>query len=770
MMEMTKLSALAIYPLIMNNEVSSEKKWFNVLINSIKRREAENIPVRFRIEDITARGFRVKVGGLYAYLPFYCMPWRYKNPSFWNIIFPSIVGKHFMGKVSYFNENPLTIRVNTDSSLFPHAPFKFETNEISTGIILEKTNTTLQIDFGYEFGWKRGSLIFKITRNSEEKDVDLFPQYNQGEEFDAVYIGKSAAGNDIFCYEDGSYFSEEHNLIGRKVWAKLERTESDFLCFQIDEKYAGELLLDKKDDLGISHELLQKTLQTLPDEQRLQCKVMDVTPNGTLQLKWLVDIAPDAEDVLSVHHDTSIFNLNDSFLSEKQKALINKNVWCEVSNSSYPKIFKIENLYTGTISMNATDYPDIPLNLIINTLSEFPIFQKILCKIKGIYPDETLKLQWSVQRDSRSQKLVFPTVFSQKITLEEKAKKIDKPKGATKEQMTEQPIEKITDTAPINQWIGKKIQPFSIKKYVGKTLLAETQKDENGEIVFRIDDQYIGRIITAKSSYPGVSCEAIISMLHEVPIGQPLLCIAQKILSDLSIGLRWMIDDDPFADKLLRKYLTEIERETIIKKQMTEQYIGKTFLFEAQKDENSEPVFRISDKYIGRIIVPKYPEISHELITNTLREVPIGQCLLCKVHEILPDLSMRLIWLMNDDPFAGELLRKLSKVGEPEKPLRRGGKTVQKCLKASNQLIEGKLMGQTVQAKIINFRGSEPYCLINDKYNGYLSVASHLYHGLSRDTIKNKFQHFFEKDEYITCQVIGVRPDNHLRLKWMMTS
>jgi hypothetical protein len=160
------------------------------------------------------------------------MPWSYKKRSFWNVIFPSIVGKIFMGQVSYFQEEPLSIHLNTDTSLFPFAPFNFEAGETYTGIILEKTNTTLQIDLGYGFRWEHGSLVFEITRNSAEQNVDMFPQYSCGEEFDAIYVGKSISENDIFRYEATSYFSAEHNLIGLNVWAKLERPQPDFPFFK----------------------------------------------------------------------------------------------------------------------------------------------------------------------------------------------------------------------------------------------------------------------------------------------------------------------------------------------------------------------------------------------------------------------------------------------------------------------------------------------------------------------------------------------------------
>ena len=634
----------------MNNEAPTEKKRLNELINNIKRCEENHTPVRFRIDDINIikTKFRVKTGGLYASVPFSNMPWKYKNPHFWSVIFPSIEGIFFMGQVVYFNEKRPSIRINADSSLFPRASFKFETGETYTAIILEKTNTSLQIDFGYGFGWKRGSLVFQITRNPDEDDVDLFPQYHPGEEFDAVYVGKSITGNDIFRYDDTRYISEEHSLAGQKIWATLERTDAESLSFRVDEKYIGELFWNEKDDVGVSHELLQKTLQALPDGQSLQCQVVDVTPNGTLQLKWLVDTAPDIEKVLLVHPDASTFNTKDPFLPEIHKKLINKIVWCEACNASYPKIFKTENQYTGTISMDATYYPGIPLSLIINALSEISNDQRILCKIKGIYPNETVNLQWLVQLDAHSQKLVFPTVFSQKIELEEKIKKLK-----TKHIMPQEPEAEVICSAEMEEWKGKIVEA-KIRQYID---------------VVAVSIDGIERAVFIEYT------KRIRKLLRKIPNGQSIPCLVKDVKGGVAL-LEWLIEKDTcihtlplsqdelnFVNNLIESKKSKnkrIERE-IIKKELKEQYIGKTLLFEAQRDENNKLIFRIGDKYTGRIIAAKSnnSKISREIIKNILSELPNGQSLLCMIQRVVSGTTnLGLKWMIDDDPFAMEFLRK----------------------------------------------------------------------------------------------------------------
>jgi len=828
-----KTCVLAIYLVIMSNETlpneSSSKKWFNDLIDNIKRCEEENTPVHFRIEDITVYSFRVKTCGLYAFVSFSNMPWKYENICFWDVIFSSIIGKTFTGQVFDVKESPLNIIVRADPFQFDNLSFDFKEGETYTAIILEKTNTSLQIDFGYGFGWERGSLVFKIGRYSDDDEVDLFPLYNSGEEFDAVYVGKSLAGNDRFCHGDTLYFSEEHSLSGQKVWAVLERAESDFPCFQVLQKYYGELVLNEEDESGVPFELLQKTVMALPNGQNLWCKIVGVTPNGILQLKWLLNDVPSIENFLAPYLDTTA--LTDTFLTEEKKELIDKMVWCEVFKSSDPKIFKVENQYTGTVSMDTAYYPDTPLSLIINTLSKISDDQQIFCKIRGIYPDETLKLQWIAHLEPRSKKLSFPNKFSQKIDLEETKLKKKKTEQETEKQEQKSKIKELNE------------------QYIGKTLLLEAKKSKHGDLLFWIDEKFIGKIVVSKANYPKFLRKIITNLLHVIPDGQNLLCRIQGILPDYTFVLRWMLEDDPIINELqknpnteslqielntikrlaelkqqdsgsewkqiLQAYLKdEIERrriqrrnelkekkiqKTTLKQELNEQYIGKTLLLEAKKSEHGDLLFLIDEKFKGKIVVSKanYPKFPRKIITNVLDEIQDGQNLLCRIQDILPDYTFVLRWMLEEDTVTNELLQKISNT-EPlkieldtikrlaELKEKRTQPTITKTelkgkkkkrmmdkLRQTDNYSLGigvELTGKIVQAKIISIDGNEPCCLTADGYKGYLPIASHLYRGLARQIIKKAFHQLSKQNVSITCQIIGVRPDSFLRLKWMIDS
>jgi hypothetical protein len=218
------------------------------------------------------------------------------------------------------------------------------------------------------------------------------------------------------------------------------------------------------------------------------------------------------------------------------------------------------------------------------------------------------------------------------------------------------------------------------------------------------------------------------------------------------------------------------EEQGIIRKELMEQYVGKTLILEVQKDELDEPVFRIDNKYIGKIVVNKanYPGISRDSIANILNQVATGQYLSCKVQEIFPDFSFGLRWMIEEDLTADELLGKVSETKKvtSSNVLKKKKRVTEKYIQTTHcsLRIGVGLTGKIVQAKIINIEGNEPCCLTTGGNKGYLPVASHLYQGISRQIMKKKFRQLFEENTLITCQITGVRPDNYLLLRWLIES
>ena len=566
-------------------------KWLIEAVERLKKRIEKDETVRFRIKKRVSSGFLVESHGVYALVYLSDMPWEYKRKNCWDIVSPHLTGKSFSGKVSYFKEETLSFRIRADRSQFQQFEFQYEIDQTYTGIVLEKTNTWLWVDFGYGFDWLYGALHFKILYHPQEDDTDFFPSYNVGDEFSAVYVGKSVGGNDIFCYDGSRYYCEEYKLIGRKIWVKLDQTVTDAFRLITPQRYVSELFLDKKDDLGMPYETFQKTLQTLPDKQRLWCKVIDGALDGTLQLKWLVNRSATVEDVLSLYSDAAVLSTYDPFLPEDKKAMLNKRVWCEPCELAYPRKFKMENQHFGTIAMDANLYQDISLSQIINGIEKIPENQRIFCKIKGVYPDGTFKLQWIVQWDNRAEKLSFPNKFSQKIKLE------------TSEDEKKQAL------------VGKEVWGI-VKK----------EKSAGKKTVF------------IKGVYPAVLCERFVlqdGLLQHIPINSNILCNVLALEDNGLLRMEWRLPE-----------LSALAHLVAIDPLLIKQRIGEEVWVDTKRIllNKSFPMAFFEEKYLAVIMDNGLPFIRH-----ILRKMPIGQSLLCRIKGE-KDGIVQMEWLFEKDP------------------------------------------------------------------------------------------------------------------------
>jgi hypothetical protein len=102
-----------------------KKSYLSKLAENFEELEqkGENIP--FKITEIRRKGFVIKSAGLFGFISFDHMPWKYQNHNAWNAVFPSIKGKIFFGKTHQFQKNPLSLILNGEIPQFK----KIELNE-----------------------------------------------------------------------------------------------------------------------------------------------------------------------------------------------------------------------------------------------------------------------------------------------------------------------------------------------------------------------------------------------------------------------------------------------------------------------------------------------------------------------------------------------------------------------------------------------------------------------------------------------------------------
>lgn len=700
-------------------EEQSEKQWLMRLIDNIKRHKEEQLPITFRIESIQDSGFLVKVEKLYALVPFRYMPWKYSH-SLWELIFPSLVGKSFTGYVDSIKEVPARIYLKADASQFEGVTLPFEENETYTAIILQKSNTSLLIDLGYGFEWKYGSFPFRIhcLCGAEDEYVDMFPHYKSGDELNAVYVGKSIIGNNIFRYDGTRYFSKEHNLTGKEAWATLKRTKANIPYFKIDEKYFGKLLLDKNGEFGISHEILQKTLQALPNGQRLWCKIVSVTIGGLLQLKWCIHEIPPIEDILSIQQpDETAVDYDSPDISEAKKALLNKMVWCDVAQSSYPELFKVENQHTGILSMDVADYQPIPLSSILNKLFEVQSDQQVLCKVKGIYPNGNLKLQWIIQRDSHSEKYVFPNRFPQikKYIITEQTKK---------------------------------------QALVGQETWAKIKKPTKAN----------QKIAWVKGLYPAILEEKGIlqkNLLQYFSKNTAILCKVLGMNDDETLRIKWLLPES--------NTLPEIDELP------TEQQIGEEGWAEIKRflPNSNDFVAVFEEKYLAKIVI--HSTIKANFMRDIIQKLPDGQRLFCRIKDIENDILL-LEWQISKDTGIDDLpilqpeLDMLKKIAKKINKKEQKTTTQQEVIEQENT-IEQKLaelkqayLGKTLWLEAQKNNEGQTIFWIDDKYRTKIIVNKENYFGYNRKLIGRAI-HDIPAGQLVLCKVLN-SPSNFFELRW----
>ena len=574
----------------------SSKEWLIEQIDKIKQLKEENKTVTFGVVSLGNKGFMVKTEKVHAFIPFRCMPWRYTYHNYWNVVFPSLLGKKFTAHIYRVKEghsNPL-IFLKADTSQFSDVVFPFEKNETYTAIVLYRGYHELQIDLGYAFKWQYGSFVFTIYCSLDDKNNCFHSNYSPADEFNVVYTGKSIHGNDVFRYGENRYFSKEHSQIGRKLWTVLHysKTNSGMPYAIIDKEYFGTFLLDRNDESDMSNEQMQKTLKTLHERQTLWCEIAGATSNGVLLLKWLMDVLPPVEDVLSVHNDYSVLNMNSPDLPEEKRVWINKKVWCEICADTYPRKFKFAYHYIGTISMDAEDYQDIRLSLIIKAIDELPKDQHIFCKIKGVYPDGTFKLKWIVCWDERAKKIVFPNKFSRQRTVIKERTVLEKKQALVGQQTWATVIKmpKVKDMYPAvfvnNDFLQNKLLPYLVSKAVISCEVVGINASENLQIKWLLPLSYNladmavpTKELINKEGWAEIKCflpknttKSVFALfegnylaeitldnsvnstyaehiLMRLPTGQRLFCIVKNIDNDI-LQLKWLIEKDPSIDDL----------------------------------------------------------------------------------------------------------------------------------------------------------------------------------------------------------------------------
>lgn len=354
--------------------IHDDKSYVSKLIDSFEalKESGDNIP--FKITAIRAKGFVIKVGGLYGYISFNHMPWQYENINSWPIVFPVIKGRIFFGKTYRFNRDPLSIILNGEIPQFKKPDLTI--NEEYAGVIIHKTGYGLFIDFGYHFNWDCGSIVGMVHK-SHLRLLEAFESLEVGQIFKTFYLGKNERDQHSFGNIDVSeewLNGQVDELVGKIVPVNVITFHQGKRSYLIDKKFNAELPLS----LSIypkNYMLVKIAMKSLRNGDFIHCEVLDANHiNKTLLLKW--DFGHEIDQIASrASVDTglaenqlekvkseinSVENLAKKSVVEKL-SLIGKNVKVEVIKKTDEfgrthNKYLVENKYSGKLNVSNDNY------------------------------------------------------------------------------------------------------------------------------------------------------------------------------------------------------------------------------------------------------------------------------------------------------------------------------------------------------------------------------------------------------------------------------
>lgn len=260
------------------------------LLENLKRAQEKQLALPFVIKSAKSTGFIVKIGGMYAYLPYRNMPWRYHSLKDWPVVSRHLIGKRFFGEIAHISgkERPFWITINAKVHIFK--PKELKLYEEYRVVIVHKSRYGLFVDAGVHFNWHYGSFLGLIHKTALWS-IDEYEQAQEGQVINIYFHGLTKENKPIFGNLDfrGELLTGELEvLIGtvQKVTVKINSEgEKDFF---VNDTYKATLPVTKayypKNRIGIS----KKVKAGLNDGDVFEGELLKMTKQGHFVVKLVL--------------------------------------------------------------------------------------------------------------------------------------------------------------------------------------------------------------------------------------------------------------------------------------------------------------------------------------------------------------------------------------------------------------------------------------------------------------------------------------------------
>ena len=271
------------------------KDWLKKLVEEAEKHRYNFDSLPFKIIEQKEAGFVVKVNGLFAFISFYHMPWKYPDAGYWRAVSPYLINRVFFCKIYEIKKDPLSIIINGEIPQFKSV--KLDIGQEYSGLVVKISKYGVFIDAGFHFGWRCGSFLGLMHR-SQIGDRKL-EDFNEGDEIKVIYQGLNDMGKLLFSNDRermGWKIGVPAELVGQTTWARVVRkTSNNAVDLLIKGIYKEPLTIDKSYPPKYKKQL-KKLKNELKDGQIINCEILEVDEkHKKIKIRWLAEIDTDIE-------------------------------------------------------------------------------------------------------------------------------------------------------------------------------------------------------------------------------------------------------------------------------------------------------------------------------------------------------------------------------------------------------------------------------------------------------------------------------------------
>jgi len=274
--------------------MNEDKSYLLDLYEGLETQFENQEVVNFKIKELKKSGFAIQVGGVYGFIMFRDMPWKYKLTRHWVSLSKWIINKVFKGRIetlSLSRDGYIRISLIVEASAHEFNNVPLQVGEDYECLVLQKTDYGLFVDLGFNDHFESGSFVGLIHKSSLNYAED-FEVLKDGDVYETTFFGynkeeQMVLGDD---YERIKWRLQEiTSLVGTVQDVTVEITEDRKVKLWVLDKYKAKVSLNAgvyESQLGIA----KVFYSGLSHGQIIQCEILKINKSmSSFKLKLLLE-------------------------------------------------------------------------------------------------------------------------------------------------------------------------------------------------------------------------------------------------------------------------------------------------------------------------------------------------------------------------------------------------------------------------------------------------------------------------------------------------